>query len=66
MDRDCANITQVGGQKQADRRDHLRYFVFCAQPRGRQAQPRMPAAILERLSAETAKTGGLRSRPSAS
>ena len=65
MDRDCANITQIRGQKQADLRDHRRDPVVCAQHRGRQAPPRLPAAILERRSAEVVKAGGLRSRPSA-
>jgi len=31
MNRDCANITEIGRQKQAELRDHRRDLVCCAQ-----------------------------------
>jgi hypothetical protein len=40
MSRDCANITQIGKQKQAQLRDHRRDPVCCAQA-GRSAKNAM-------------------------
>ena len=61
MDRDCANITQTGGQKRADLRNHRRDPVFSIVVWHRQSG-------VQRFSSDfsgAAKAGGLRSRPSA-